>query len=756
MKEEKNDQIKGYIVKLYKKMVNAPKKATIGDAMFMTWMNFDCMDVTEISEFREFNKSLVPSRMEEREKYESRQKLFLYSWEKGSECLLKKEELKEFPLITLTVLDLRRQPDMDGPTCKNILKENIGYCIKGKDDVKGEICGSLSIYEYVLVLRGNRYETLTQVIEDYQNHLKKRGLLNNRGYTIAGLDLQYLSFWKEDPNLVVSVRLSCSLQITRLYLENNAKIKEALKEGYEVFPLIGKYDYDIIGQIKNTQKFAGLFLNQGALSPAMPDIYKTNTRFMNTEMFAEDGAVSDLEDRILSGSLNSEDEKLDDYIERYMGLTGLCPSIRESLLRLLLRLFQAKTTTGNSRIKNSLKVILEYFFDFLRLHQNEAESQDEFGQMINCLNLFLDNRLTASMSDFETPQNVLRYSGASLRVLLAYSDFVEKLFSILQFYKVRSEQGLRYVPLVTTDTGAKITATVYLSYCNVYRFININMPVDLLFEVQDALPWLTHEVGHFIRAGWKRYERNDAYFLSVSRVIVRKLEPYANTDIVQDGGEFPGIGSMAEGYEGQKFDSYRERVCQFYQNIVDRCVYEYNKKIQIPYNHARKLSDLIQEVTDNLQKIYEESIADIYMIQVLQINSLTEYLHIQSAYYQHINLEKEKLPIANISRVMAVSVVIEGLEPKDYKGIKEHFRSFYHKCRQDEILSIAKQLSEYKKYYMIEPLVCFLIQKVGAGLKELLREDKMSNICEDLQRSYKKLRGGKFTAFFEFIEEDDS
>lgn len=42
--------------------------------------------------------------------------------------------------------------------------------------------------------------------------------------------------------------------------------------------------------------------------------------------------------------------------------------------------------------------------------------------------------------------------------------------------------------------------------------------------------------------------------------------------------------------------------------------------------------DGIEEITQIFQKVYEESIADIFMIRALNIISLVEYLCIQNAY----------------------------------------------------------------------------------------------------------------------------
>lgn len=740
----------GYIIKLYKKIVNAPKKATIREAMFMTWTNFDCMDILPVSGYQGFRRSLESEDLKEREKYDSRQKLFLYPVSAEQNLLSTgNSALDSFPLIMLTVLDLEKPSGMDTSSYKRTLCQHMEECLKQDEHVKGQLYGCLSIYDYALVLRGCSYSVLENMLTAYRRSLIKAGFFCRKTYTISGLDLERRSAWKEPSSLRVSVRLSCTSQITAEYFKRDRRIKEALQEGYEVFSVLGKYDYDIVGEIRDTDKFVQLFWAEGALSPANTGIHKTNTRFLLQENL--DALCESDPPKVLQAA----DAELDDFIRRNMELTRLCPSIQESLLRLILRLFQASSSINDKGMRKNLRNALEYFLDFLHIHQAESDQQDEFARMINCFNLLLDNRVTASMSDFETPQNVLRYSGANLKVLLAYASYVEKLFFILQTYKDRKNEYLRYVPLVTTDTGAKITATIYLSFCSKYRFININIPVDLLFEAQNVLPWLTHEVGHFIRAGWNRQKRNDAYFWSMSRIMSQMLAPYIadgympakDTSSMQVFLEAPA----PKGREGIKFDQYRNSVCQYYQNIFIRCTYDYNEKLQVPYSHTGILLNKIEEISEILQKIYEESIADIFMIHILGIVDLEEYLWIQHAYYEHINRSPGDLPLANISRIIAVSIVIRKWDHQDYEGIKKSFGTIYERHQNDSMEPMLRQLKEYERYYMIEPLVVFIKQTVEKGLEELLREEVTSDTCQWLRQQYQNLRTGSFTAFLEFI-----
>ena len=740
----------GYIVKLYKKIVNAPKKATIREAMFMTWTNFDCMDVLPVSGFQGFTRSLESGDLKEREKYDSRQKLFLYpvSTEQG---LLSPDSCASLPLITLTVLDLDKPVNMDAANYRNKLCQYMEECLRQEEHVKGQLYGCLSIYDYALVLRGDSYTKLEHMLAAYRRSLIRAGVCFRKTYTISGLNLEQRHAWKEPSGLKVSVRLSCTSQMTAEYFKEDKRIRAAMHEGYEVFSVLGKYDYDIVGEVRDTDKFVQLFWDEGALSPANTAIHKTNTRFM----LQEDWEASH-ESYPLGGELPTAERVLNDFIRRESSLTRLCPSIQESLLRLILRLFQTGTSINDKRMRENLWDALDCFLDFLSIHQAESDQQDEFARMINCFNLLLDNRVTASMSDFETPQNVLRYSGANLKVLLAYASYVEKLFFILQSYKDRKKEHLRYVPLVTADTGAKITATIYLSSCPKYRFININIPVDLLFEVQNVLPWLTHEVGHFIRAGWNRQKRNAAYFWSMSRVMSRMLESYIADGYMPTGADTSSMenflkASESEGQEGAKFDSYRNSVCQFYQSIFIRCTYDYNEKVQIPYSHTGVLLNKIEEIAVILQKIYEESIADIFMIHILGITDLDEYLQIQHAYYEHINRSSVYLPLANVSRIIAVSIVIRKWNPQDYEGIKKGFSKIYDSRQNDDMELMLRQLKEYDLYYMIEPLLVFAKQTVEKGLKSLL-EEEVSDICEWLRQHYQKLKTGDFEAFLNFID----
>lgn len=263
----------GYVVKLYRRAENVSHGAIISESMFMAWMNFDCMDVIGIDNFREYSNSIDMSENPPRETYASWQKMFLYrlnqksghfSCQSKEELLFPSDELGEFPLITLSMIKIRHQPgngmQCDGEKHGEVLRQFLDESIKMGDTVKGELYGSLAVYDYVLVLRGNDYRVMDVVLTSYKRNMREQGIVFSKIYTIAGIDRNHLNAWKID-GLQASVRLSCTSEITFDKLKNNEGLKEAF-EGYEVYSILGKYDYDIIGKVKSPQKFVELFFER--------------------------------------------------------------------------------------------------------------------------------------------------------------------------------------------------------------------------------------------------------------------------------------------------------------------------------------------------------------------------------------------------------------------------------------------------------------------------------------------------------------
>lgn len=739
-----SSQNNGYLVKLYKKMINAPKKAFISGAMYMTWLNFDCMDIIPVQEFPQYNNSIDIMNVQDREKYGCRQKLFLYCLDGAEEDgpLVQRKEGVHPPLITLTVLDLLSESG-DFPT-KNKILSCLEACKKEEQyaKVEGRFYGCLSMYDYALVLRGNNYEQLSHFLALFRRKAKEQGIIFNKMYSVAGIDLEQGAEWKCEPSRAL-VRLSCTSELTAKYLLNSEELGRAFVKPFQVYAVMGKYDYNIEGMIQDTKAFQNLFVDKGFLSATHSYIHKTNTQFLSGEK--EQDKAEGTTGNFSASMKKDRDEEWKDYKEKYEKLDSLPPSIKESLVRLIFRFDQAISTIKKPTMITDLNKILNNFLLFLQMHQKETERQDVFGRMINDLNLLLDNWTSVDMTDFETPQKTLRYSGSSLKVLLSYSNFVQKLIKILQYNKPEIE----YVPYVTTDTGAKITATIYLSYCKKYRFININIPVDLMFEMQDVLPWLTHEVGHFLRAGWERNARNAAYRWSVIRVMISMFAPYVNSDFMGQGGAGDLFAQTSAGNE--KFDAYRKQVCQELYDIIIRSGFGYKKQMKIPYNRMDELYQRTVEIAEILQKTYEESIADIFMIQVLGIEKIRDYLRIQVKYYKHINVGSDCLPLANISRIMAVCVTLANLKYEDYNEINCYFAALYDTCEDKDLLPIIRQLAAYKRYYMIEPLVRFIKVHVEPGLEQLISEENLAKLCNELKTGYEALQQGEFEEYLQFI-----
>lgn len=784
----------GYIVRLYKREANIAKKEIIEDSMYMTWMNFDCMDVEGVCEFQDYHNSIsLEAGMSNRVIYAARQKFFLYNLKNGEESdaagleeeelLLPSDGLEQYPLLTLTMLDIHKpskkmdNSDRQGASQKE-LQEFLDDVCKANSNVKGKLYGTLSAYDFMLVLRGNDYRVLDSVIADCREKMYQENIRFNKTYTIAGLDLRYVDAWRAE-GMEVAVHLSCTSDVTAGYLKENKVLESALKD-LEVYPILGKYDFVIIGTIRSAESFVNLFLKDGPLSAHQFKIHKSNTRFLysaensvgatkNVLFIDDSGSDKKESDDSASDSDDNYDVLFNELCEAYSKITGLSSSLNEALSRLVLRAFQVIITTNHFRMSESLKTKLCCFLDFISINQKDMDRlriaedkiQDVYAGMINSFNLLLDNRISARISDFETPQKVLRYSGSSMKVLMSYSGFVDNLIKILEYNKNSmpgESRKLKYIAFVTAEPTTRISASVSLSYSRQYRFIVFNIPVDLMFETGNVLTWVTHEVGHFIRAGWNRRQRNDAYFSSVARGMMNRLMPYANPRFMEnidsfseDGNSFMSSVREFPGESGRKFEEYRKDLRQSFQSIIYYYAKDYTHEFIIPQNAAAELLDDVDALTKGMQRIYEESIADMFMLQVLGVGELVDYLEIQAAYFKHINMDIANLPQENVSRIVAVSVSLAGLESAAYEEVEDYFLSSYEECKEAALKGLLGSLKEYKNYYMLEPLAKFLSENVKKGLQELLATEALKDCWEQIKKSYANLKKGNFGEYLQFV-----
>ena len=790
---------KGYVVRLYKRVVNVPDQEIINSSMFMTWMNFDCMDIYEIRQFHKYNSSIKLNNLEDKQKYATRQKFFIYCLERNNETDMEEEdinddrillpggELSEFPLITLTMFDIQYIPqEQKIKNCKTKLQDYL-MALEKNTEVKGKIYGSLSLYDYVLALRGNDYKEMDEILISLREKLNLDSeIVLNRMYTIPGIDYNNAKFWNFS-KLKTSIRLSCTSDITAVWLFNDRKINAAVKID-EIYSILGKYDYDMIGEILSAESFVSLFLSDGSLSAKGSHIHKTNTRFLKENFKQIDEPKNEIEKIKVREWLFTEsnkenidnnqfeirethdDQRFQKFTDAYSAIQGLSSNIQESLSRLILRTFQIIISIKNNEISSDLENKLNIFLCFINAQQQEAketdkeldmvEIEDVYAQLIDIFNLFLDNRVSARISDFEVPQNVLRYSGSSMKVLLSYSRFVDYLMELLSLNKKnenfnKKNKTLKYLAFVTADPVAKITATRFLRYSEKYRLFNIKVPVDLMFEIGKVLPWMTHEAGHFIRAGWKRNDRNAAYYKSVSRAMVKQLIPFvtisidAMKDLIRDMDEAPI--SVNDNIEGEAFDHYRKCVKEYFKTVVYDFSSKYDKTFYISYDMGLELREKVEEITDGLQRIYEESIADMFMIEVLGIKKLSNYFEIQKGYFDRLNIDIKELPQENVSRIMAVSVVLTKKEFSSYEDVKKYFGQLYVESSNDQVKPILEKLKNYETYYLLEPLVDFLKLHVKNGLGQLFKQQETESIRKKMEQSYSKLKSGKFEDYIDFV-----
>ena len=102
-------------------------------------------------------------------------------------------------------------------------------------------------------------------------------------------------------------------------------------------------------------------------------------------------------------------------------------------------------------------------------------------------------------------------------------------------------------------------------------------------------------------------------------------------------------------------------------------------------------------------------------------------------------MDIERLPQENVSRIMAVSVVLEGMSADNYEKIMGYFSTVYSNSSDSNIRPIIRQLKEFANYYLLKPLVIFLVRYVKKGLEELLNAPELAGVRKRIRESLRTI-----------------
>lgn len=441
--------------------------------------------------------------------------------------------------IGLTILQFK---DDQKRNCNNIekvlgeYKNNILEIVEEeKPEVKCSIFGTLGTFGLTIIWLADQYtdilEMVTKIKGDYPVFLSAYTIFaKNHRNSDAGEDK--VAAIKGNAIVRLTLRNSLNKDVTQ-------KLNDLGKPDSGFFHCAG--EHDVVSKMKSSNVFT-LFDKGNALHYGS-EFFKNNV-LQSYVQFCEDTLISGQEESSEYGGkkddIVSDDKKSGDESGKdgYKSLEELSKIQRE--YKDLREIFYERfpSTVG---MVDTLDLLYGDYISKVSSESNEMWAYDfsrQFLRIMQCLKGFIQNMSDSSMtknqalhmigklfSDFEwqishiaqsnnlalgTPVCQFRYSGQNNLTLYAYFGIIKKVLKYVYQAQDKSMQD-EIVPLIVTDILPLIESSLYYDYEGSnelnFKIVTINLPMVSLYNPICYLPFLYHEVFHYIVPN-DRYRRN--------------------------------------------------------------------------------------------------------------------------------------------------------------------------------------------------------------------------------------------------------
>lgn len=704
----KNQTYCAYLLKYYKK-IRQSKKSNVLEydidtddsaiSSFDLWMNFDHLLVIPVQRFEDFQfKSLDIDNPRTMDVFFERQKQYLIGVKnEKTENIFKSNAY--YPLLAITTIECDLEFDK--------LIELINEKKEKQKQIEFVVFYTLAFNSYIVVFRATKYLDIYNLLFDLK-------LDAQRIYTISGIDKNTIELW-DDINLNVSIRISTvgafSTQelINKINLnilpvdETSSRINLIdILDTIEIQRVFGKYDYEICGKIKDLKLFYHLYTKGNVFYSLTNNgfITSVNTRFVDriTDTLS-------LEQPGIEESKSEDDfsiEKDDDLLKIPQNIPH---TIRTSLNRLSIRLKQVDITIQGSNHGDHYINLTNLTNTFLQLCEKYPEDTKSTVCGMNSIAVLMDNRISVNNRDFETPKSSVRFVGASFKLVEMYTVFAQSLV------RAYAQDNMFYHVFVTAESYEGVRAIDIFPRDKTVKFIDFQIPVEMLFDIKTVISWIAHELGHFIVK-----PDCELYFLSFyDAFLVTYLDSLNNL--------MQGHTLAAEDYYGlcvQMFLDMNNNTqcseinCSDYQDScvlgikcdnfgLDRFINIINsglRSLLFSSNNftARETLLLIEnseEILTTIKDIYEETISDMFMVNVCGIDHVSDYLKIVKAmlYSSNMNNLTDNITV----RISTIVLYITQKNSREIKSNSELEKDFKNALNENTIF-LADELNKLKNW----------------------------------------------------------
>lgn len=656
----------GYIVKLYRALLSDYSRLDYEKFDFISWMNFTGIKIIPIDKFSDFESGSFNQMAEDSifmNTHFERQKILIYNSEEiinsdsyydsiFEDCLNNdlnsKSLITQYPLLTMIMINFYDSANIDFNNLKAFLDKDLKNIIPNSKYI-WKIFHTLSSSDCVLIIRSNSLKALLLSVCAIRNQSFVQST-----YTISALSNYSFKWWKCSEQIPVSIRFTLTSQTTFL------DFKEAFEKYNQKYTTLGKYDILVEGDLLSIENLYKLLNHEDFVS----DEYKkkliqvSSTRFKIEldEVIKQIGTSEKYE-----GDFEKPDTLLLDETSLIRELDKIhSNSIKNTLIRLI---FRAKQDIITSLEKKS-KQIVDPFNLFINLCANSMPNISAIENGVNYFNTYFDNREDILKIEFENPKSNYRFIGAGVKMLEAYSEIVSFLF---EKCVNRSTERLNapFKPFVIADMTTRITVDRIFPH---EQLLCVIIPIEMLFDVKHVLAWLVHEAGHFCKLGWTYEDRNLSFLFAVQkgcRELIQGISNESTSEIhgdvclelkgkllrccfcnknscnkydsvcksfIQKTGDISNLKLWIEKCDNKHLKDFADQLSLHINNEVLHDFFIERSK-DIPKTQEDNIYIQTGLLIDVFYRAYREAVADVFMIAILNISQISDYIDTISAYF---------------------------------------------------------------------------------------------------------------------------
>ena len=561
------NQMYGFVIKLYRWMVNTSLIEENVNFDYMVWGYFDHMNIQKVSSLKDFYQNADGEKYNVNYMRFESQRMCLYTDDPNGEQITKKEfalNHQPLPIIVITELKLNLDERSTRENRKiyrdqiiNDLTEMINQ--SGTHELAFHCFSSLGYSDLVIIFRGRSYSRIMEIIKRFR-YLSivtapsdQNNIIVKSTYSITGVNLNELDF-VDTASTELSIRISLKSLTSLDHIANELRNSPHFKEA-SFHTVFGKYDLDVYCPHINPQAYIKLFTKEEnfVLDPNSPEYQKhinyTNTRWMISEYLNPDS------NREITNPYPDQPKnngKIDDLVNICQFIVNgniFSESINITLQRLLTCYIQIIQNEVSE--KELTKELFGVFDDFLTLslwsmgfdksEQLEIRKSgklskpfdepkkmdvDSFKIGIQLIFDVIQNRVHASRMIFEMPSYNAGLLDTSTKIAMMYSTIVENIeLSLNKSVANKAPKNITTNFFTLFDHNLSLeTHTLFPSEINVSQkqLISIHLNNASFYDFKHSIPYLFHEIGHALPSS-NQERRNKEYAKALCAFIVQTI-----------------------------------------------------------------------------------------------------------------------------------------------------------------------------------------------------------------------------------------